>query len=116
MNEDILKHEMNCKAWLRLEFTILDSKIDGYNIQKTKEIAEIDKRLSLFIQSNTRMQEDINEIKETLNNFIKSADAIYARKTTTDTMTKFLWTFGVAIIFWMGSFIWSLITNIIVWK
>ena len=114
MHEDIMKHEMTCKAWLRLEFTILENKIDTYSIQKTKEIAELDKSVSLFIQSNKRMQKDINEIKETLKEFIKTADEVYARKTTTDTMTKFLWAFGVAIIWWMGNLIWRLITDVII--
>jgi len=118
MNEAILKHKMECSVKWDIEKTISDfySKLESCDKDKTKWISDLEKQLAVYNNTSKTMQEDIHEIKQTLKEFINSADEKYAKKTTTDFMIKVLWTFWWAIIFWMWGFIWNLLTNSIIWK
>lgn len=71
--------------------------------------------IALMQQSMENIEKKVENIENILVNFIDKADKTYARKETVDSITKILWTFWIAIILWMGWFIWQQITNLI-WK
>lgn len=120
MNDLIAKHRLECSSAFRKEvddsFAKFYDKLDSCDREKTRWITDLEKEVAVFTNVTKTMQKDITEIKTALRDFIESADTKYAKKTTTDFMTKVLWTFWIAIIFWMWSFIWGLLTNSILWK
>lgn len=71
--------------------------------------------IALTQQSMANIEKKVDNIEKMLVSFIEKSDKTYAKKETVDTITKVLWTFWVAIILWMGGFIWQQIINLI-WK
>ena len=99
--------------------TWLDKKID----KNREEITKIEISNSAYNETIKSMQKDIKKIDEkvdwlvlTINDFIKTADEKYAGKNSFNMLVKFVVTIATAVVFWWWAFIWKLITDNIIWK
>jgi len=115
----ILETQKECAFIRKTENDKINDKIDITDFK----VSQTWKDISLIQQSQKNMDEKITNIStkfdkmsDKLDKFIDSVEKNYTKKDTTDGMIKILWTFWISMVLWMWTFIWSLITNNILWK
>lgn len=115
----ILETQKECAFIRKTENDKINDKIDITDFK----VSQTWKDISLIQQSQKNMDEKITNIStkfdkmsDKLDKFIDSVEKNYTKKDTTDGMIKILWIFWISMVWWMWTFIWSLITNNILWK
>jgi len=121
VEKEIVEHKYDCSEIRKKErhdfvkdiisprCMVMDSKVE----KNEDMINKVDKKTQLFTQITKRMEKDIQEIKDTLKEFIIAADKKYATKESVNRIDKLLWWFWTAIVMWMWGFIWQLIIDVI---
>ena len=115
----ILETQKECAFIRKTENDKINDKIDITDFK----VSQTWKDISLIQQSQKNMDEKITNIStkfdkmsDKLDKFIDSVEKNYTKKDTTDGMINILWIFWISMVWWMWTFIWTLITNNILWK